>query len=318
MEDAIRQLNEQFRWQPIVMHAEELPERVHKYVLAGMGGSHLAADLLRRVRTGLDFHLHEDYGVPQLRGESPEEHLLIASSYSGNTEEVVSFLEEAIARELSVAVIAVGGELLALAQQHNLPYVQLPDTGIQPRNALGYTLRALAALIDDSELLQKTARLADIDFGYLEDQGKDFAHTLQNKIPVIYASRTNETLAYNWKIKMNETGKSPAFYNVFPELNHNELESFNVARLREQFHVIFLYDEYDHERVQKRMKITEQLYREKGMATTWLPLEGSTLMERIFKSLTLADWTAVQLAHVYGQDPEKVNTIELFKKRLNK
>lgn len=316
MENAIRQLNEQFRWQPVVMHAEKLPRRIHQYILAGMGGSHLAADILRRIHTNLDFHIHEDYGVPQLRDGRREEHVFIASSYSGNTEEVVSFLREALTRELSVAVITTGGVLLELAEEYGLPHVVLPQTGIQPRNALGYTLRALAALIGDSELLRKTGSLADHDFSYLEARGRDFARTLDEKIPVIYASRVNETLAYNWKIKLNETGKTPAFYNIFPELNHNEIEGFNVPAFRKQFHIIFLYDENDHERVKKRMKITHQLYKEKGINVTWLELEGATLFEQIFNSLTLADWTAVQLAHVYGQDPEKVQTIELFKKRL--
>ena len=317
MEDTLRQLNQQFEWQPVVRHAEKMPQKIHRYVLSGMGGSHLAADVLRRSRSGLDFHIHEDYGVPQLRGESPEDHLLIASSYSGNTEEVISFLREALTRELHVAVISVGGELLQIAEEYELPHVVIPDTGMQPRNALGYTLGALAALIDDSDLLNKVEMLKHVDFAYLEEQGRTFSERLVNLVPVIYASRINETLAYNWKIKMNETGKTPAFYNVFPELNHNEMESYNITDLRNNFHFIFLHDTHDHVRVKRRMQVTAQLYKEKGITISELHLEGDTLLERIFKSLIFADWTALQLAHHYGQDPEKVQTIELFKKRLN-
>jgi glucose/mannose-6-phosphate isomerase len=152
------------------------------------------------------------------------------------------------------------------------------------------------------------------------EQAKELAKTLQNKIPVVYTSSQNRAVAYNWKIKFNETGKIPAFYNSFSELNHNEMQGYDFvtenAALSEKFHFIFIHDGADDERVEKRMNVTEQVYKEKGLPVTSLFLEGDSKIEKVFNSLLLADWTALELAKIYGTEPEKVPLIEKFKTLL--
>ena len=154
MEEAIKNFNTQFSWKPVVMHPEKLPA-LKKYILNGMGGSHLAADLLKAIDPTIDLSVFSDYGIPEVPSERLKDSLLIASSFSGNTEEALDFAEEALKKGLPLAVIAKGGALLAFAQEHGIPHVVLPQTNIQPRSGLGFQMLALVALLRDKTLLKE-------------------------------------------------------------------------------------------------------------------------------------------------------------------
>jgi len=317
MSTSIKNFHKQFSYTPVIEQAKRLKKFNHYYVI-GMGGSHLAADLALIWNPKLPLTIVSDYGLPP---EATKKDLVIASSYSGNTEETIDGLKIALKKKLPVVVIAVGGKLIALAKKHNLPYIQLPNTGIQPRCALGFSLRALLKIVGDERGLRESARLAKTlkpdDF---EKAGQTLAIKLANKIPVIYSSRSNFAIAYNWKIKLNETGKIPAFYNVLPELNHNEMNGFDVQpstkSLCNKFHFVFLKDKNDHSRVQKRMTILERLYRKRGLPVEILELQGKTEFEKMFFSLVLADWTAVYIAKHYKLESEQVPMVEEFKRLM--
>ncbi|MDP2734601.1 MAG: bifunctional phosphoglucose/phosphomannose isomerase, partial [bacterium] len=290
-------------------------------VIAGMGGSHLAADIMQVWDSSLDIVVQSDYGFSGIPGSVLKDSLIVASSYSGNTEETLSVFEEAQKRGLPLAALSTGGNLLELAKKHGVPYAQIPDTGIQPRMALGYMLRGLAALTMQERLLKESALLSKkLRPGEREAKGKELAGRLKGKIPVIYSSRRNQPVAYNWKIKFNESSKIPAFFNVFPELNHNEMTGFDVIgatrELTEKLCVIVLKDGDDHPRVQKRMEELEKLYRDRGVSIESIRLEGDTALEKIFNSLLVADWTALHVAELYGTEPEEVPMVEEFKKRI--
>lgn len=318
MEPAIRSFHKQFLFKPVVVNAEKLPP-TRKFVVGGMGGSHLGAGLLARWKPELDIAVHRDYGLRVL--SDAKKRLWIASSYSGNTEETIDFAQTAFKKGYAVATISVGGTLLEFAKKNGLPYVVIPDTKIQPRSALGFSMMALAILIGDAKLQKELAALASLlKPEELEEKGETLAAAMRGKVPIIYASARNQAVAYNWKIKFNETGKIPAFYNVFPELNHNEMTGFDVVRMTEglshQFHFIFLTDTADHPKIQKRMIVCKKLYEERGLAVTNIPLEDDTALEKIFNSLLIADWTALHLSRLYGTEPDKVPMVEEFKKLI--
>ncbi|MCI5108444.1 MAG: bifunctional phosphoglucose/phosphomannose isomerase [Candidatus Pacebacteria bacterium] len=311
MEEAIKSFNEQFLFDPVIVNGEKLTN--HKnIVLAGMGGSHLAAGIIKSYKPGIDIYVHRAYDLPPYDDEFLKDSLLIASSYSGNTEEVISFLDEGLAKGYQMAVISTGGALIEKAKEFNLPHIEIPDTGIQPRSALGYSTIALAKFIKDDEILRELKNIK-LDPEEFRSSGEELARGLENKIPIIYSSTDNLGIAYNWKIKMNETGKIPAFYNIFPEMNHNEIVGFDNVELSKNFKFIILKDRDDHKMVQKRMEVFEKIFEEKGLEVIKLELEGENTFEKIFKSLLLADWTALSVAKIYGSDPEKVPTIEKFK-----
>ncbi len=333
MREAILNFAKQFKFRPKVEGGKL--KKFKKFIVAGMGGSHLAGGIVKTLKPELDIVIHNDYELPpqfdlsrpsgtlptpgegKVRGKT----LVIASSYSGNTEETISAFELAIKNNLPVIAIATGGKLLELAKQHKIPYIELPNTGIQPRSALGFSLLAFLKVMKQSDLLKEAKRLSQIlRPSDLEQTGKELAAKLKGFVPVIYSSARNMSVPYNWKIKFNETGKIPAFYNVFPELNHNEMTGFDVKDtsrgLSEKFYFIILRDSEDHPQVQKRMVVLEKLYRDRKLPVEIIELSGATKLEKIFSSLLLADWVAVHTAQNYGLETEAVPVVEEFKKLI--
>jgi len=141
MKDAVLAFPEQFTFAPTIQNADQMPTNYSRVIVAGMGGSHLAADLLAAYGTcEKEIFIHEDYGLPTFISHDT---LVIASSYSGNTEETVDAYREAKRLGVACAVMATGGALLQLAQEDDAPYIQIPNTGIQPRSALGFSLIAI-------------------------------------------------------------------------------------------------------------------------------------------------------------------------------
>lgn len=321
IEKDIREYARQFAYEPEVKNAERLGS-FKKVVIGGMGGSGLVAGLLRAIKPEMDVVAHHEYGLPKFIDKNEEEYLFVAVSHSGETGEVIDFAQAAIARGLNTAVIAARGRLLALAQEKQLPYIDLPGDEVQPRMTLGYMLRAILKLVGEESLYKQTGRLANsLKSERYEKEGKKLARVLLDKIPVIYASRANQILAYNWKIKFNETAKVPAFYNTLPELSHNEIQGLatrpgNERILSERMHFIFLEDDADDQRVQTRMKAVADMYREWGLFVEHIKIEGQSRLERIFSALVLGDWAAYYTALGHRVEPEPVPAIDQLKKAL--
>lgn len=315
--DTIKNFNKQFNYQPEIKNRDKL-KKFGKFIVVGMGGSGLSAGLLKAWKLDLDLLVHKDYGLPSIPNNDLKDSLIICSSYSGNTEETLDSFNQAIDKDLSVAVVAAGGALLKFAQDRFIPYVQIPDTGIRPRLALGYSLRGLMKLMNKEEELEELSELSIIlNPSDYETEGEALAQRLNGYAPIIYSSGRNQSIAYNWKIKFNETAKIPAFCNVFPELNHNEMTGFDrknsTKNLSENFYLIFLKDKDDHPRILRRMEVTEKLYKDRGLAVEIVELQGKNVWHKIFSSLLLADWTAYYIAKRYDVEPEQVPMVEEFK-----
>lgn len=316
MRDAIEHFPEQFSFEPAIQNAASW-HKYRKFVVCGMGGSHLAADIIRGMNPKFDITVHADFGLPELSTAARRKTLFIMSSYSGNTEETLDALERAHEAGLAIAAIAVGGKLLVRAKEFGIPYVALPDTGIQPRAALGYDLMALLKLMGREPDLKRASRLAkNIKSLRFEKEGTALAEKLKDHVPVVYASSKNAALAYIWKITFNETGKIPAFYNIVPELDHNEMTGFDAKDstrdLSSKFHFLLLADSEDDPRIKKRIELLAKLYVNRGLSVTMLELHGRGF-QKIFSSVILADWTALRTAELYGTEPEKVPMVEEFK-----
>lgn len=318
--DTLMRFNEQFAWDPVI----ENPAALGKYartVVYGMGGSHLGAWLIKRYGGKPDIFIHRDYG---LADEAPtifeEDTLHVLSSYSGTTEEVLDAAHEVLRRGLPAAVISTGGALLDLAREKGLPCIQIPETGLEPRMAIGFSMLALARILGDAELETSIRNAGElVDPGEGKDEGATLGRQLEGKIPLVWGSAQNLPLAFIWKIKFNETSKIPAFCNAMPELCHNEFTGMDVVEatrpLSDAVHIIMLEDESDHPRVQKRMQVAREMLGERGISVERVALKGAGF-EKAFRGALLADWASLHLAEHYGVPNPETPLIAEFKKRI--
>lgn len=325
--DDIKNYAKQFEYEPLVENPSSLKLRragvakFTKFLVCGMGGSHLAADILKAWHPELDIIVWPSYGLPALREKDLKERLVIISSYSGTTEEAIDAFNAARAKHLTMVVIAARGKLINLAQKFKVPYVQMPDFHMQPRMATGLSLKAILAAIGEKAWLAEAKTLAaQLHPAREERRGKDLAKRLFGSVPVIYASMKNAAIAHNWKIKFNETGKIPAFDNFLSEMNHNEMTGFDAkmrtAALSRHFHFVFLKDGTDDRRITKRFGVLEHLLHDRGFKVEIVLLEGKTELHKIFNALVFADWTAYHTAKLYGVEAEQVPMVEEFKKSI--
>jgi glucose/mannose-6-phosphate isomerase len=326
MEDSIKKIKEQFDFEPEIINGEKILEVFDNFVIGGMGGSHLAGGVLQQVLQNKNISIHRDYGIPEkYLNNSKNKTLFIASSYSGNTEEVLDFADEIYSRGLELIIITKGGALLDFAQKNNVAHIILPNASIQPRMALIYSLIAMTKVIEPTFLHDVYKIKQEFSDEKLEKYNKlaeDFVSLLKNKTPIIYTSSNNRPVAYNWKIKFNETAKIPAFYNSIPELNHNEMQGFDFNQenqnLTKNFCFIFIKNSADDFRILKRFKILEDLYQEKGYLVITHEMFGQSLLLKILNTIILADFISLKLANFYKTDPEQVEFIEKFKKIMLK
>lgn len=319
MYESIKSFSKQLLYKLEIINGENL-KQADSFVVVGMGGSALAPLLLKTWKKDLDITIHRDYDLP-LSVDKLKNKLIILSSYSGDTEEVISAFHKAKENNLNIAVISIGGELLSLAKENGIPFIELPDLGIQPRMALGLSLKAFLKFLGEEDALKDLEALGNVfDVNLYENEGKKLASEIRDCVPVVYASTTNTSLAYIWKIKLNETGKTPAFYNVLPELNHNEMTSFdinkNTEKLSKNFSFLIFKDEEDSEKLKKRIEILEKLYSDRKLKVKIIELREKNIWLKIFSTLILADFTAYYLAKEYGLESEQVPMVEEFKKLI--
>jgi len=290
--------------------------------VSGMGGSALPSDILityleSEGKRSFPIFQNRTYKLP---GEAYKNSLNFFISYSGNTEETISALEEAIKNNLPSIGFTTGGKLEEICKKNNVPFVKIP-AGIQPRYATGYFFSSMLKVLTNcgllsinlEEILSSTKKLNEFTKEF-ENQGKAIAEKLNGKTPIIYTTDKFKALAMVIKIKINENAKTPAFWNYFPELNHNEMVGFTLPQ--SEFHVVSLIDRGENEQNLKRISITADLFKEKGIGTTSHEIQGENYFLKIFSTLILGDWISYYLALSYNQDPTPVNMVEDLKKRL--
>lgn len=296
------------------------PENI---IVCGMGGSALVGDImqifLQDKKIDLPLHISRGYKLPHWVDKKD---LVVCTSYSGNTEETLSSFAEARKRKLPLIVITSGGGLAELCQKNNIPFSKIP-TGYQPRMTLGLQFATLIEILINCKIVKELENIGSLEKKLkpesLEDNGRKIAKKLKNKIPLIYASDRFKSLAKIWKIKFNENSKVPAFFNYFPELNHNEMVGYtNASKTMKDFQVIILRDRADGKKINERMNLTASILKNKGVGVDLIEIKGRSILEKIFSNLILSDWVSYYLAISQKIDPTPVGIIENFKKKLKK
>ncbi len=315
LKEIINRFSEQLSYEPKIENSEAFVPK-DKFIVCGMGGSNLAAEIIKIYQPEIDIIVHKDFGLPSIPDSELGSRLVILSSYSGQTQETIDAFNSAQSSKFSLIVISGGGELLKLAKDNGVPFIQLPvSDGVQPRLAIGLSLKATLKAMEMEDALSDISKLTGhLNPADYESQGHDLADKLKAKVPVAYSSVRNSGLAYIWKVNFNETAKTPLFYNVFPELNHNEMLGFSGGDVLKNAHFIFLKDSQDDQRIELRMDLTKKLLEDRGFAVEVLDLEGDSIWQKVLGSILLAQWSSYYLAQNRGIDPSDLSMLEDFKK----
>lgn len=323
--DPVLTLPDQLRWGLDLDPAGVASER--GIVLLGMGGSAMAATVGSLAATSASpIEVHRSYGLPGWAEESGA--AIIAVSYSGNTEEVLSGVDAAFSAGLEVSIITSGGRLEEIATERSLPIVLVPGA-MQPRAGVGYqaagvtrVLGASGVIADAEGELTEAADVADELLGNgtgpAVKQGTAIAADLSGKTAIIYGGfGVGATAAYRWKTQLNENAKVPAYSSVVPEMNHNELEGWHDAT-GEHFAIVYLRDEHDHPRIKQRLDLSEALIGRAAATAGSVTSNGSGAIARLTSLAVVGDVASVVVAELAGTDPTPVPTIEGFKQSLGK
>lgn len=299
-------------------------------VVCGMGGSAIGGDVIGACLTGLTvpYQVVRGYELPAWVSERT---LVLAVSYSGNTEETLACVERALPRGCRPVCVASGGRLAGLAARRALPLVAVP-AGLQPRASIGYLSTPIGAALEAAglapgfdeqvaEAIEVTAALgAELAPGVDDDgnEAKAIARRLLNCLPVIYGAGVTTPAARRWKGELNENAKTPAFFNELPELDHNELAGWATnPGVAARAVLVLLDDPAGDERLRRRMALTAAIVRPCVAGVVRVASRGVLPLARVLSSAYVGDFASLYLALLYGVDPAPVTAIEDLKARLS-
>ena len=304
---------------------------IDKIVICGMGGSAIGGDLLHSLIPNLSkpiVFVHRDYHLPPFVDSKT---LVVASSYSGNTEETLSTFNQALNIDCKKLAITTGGKLKKLAQENRVPVFTI-EYSSQPRAALGYSFIPLIALFSQlgfletksAELEQMAQMLESLLSRLAEDiatplnPAKQLATKLFGKLIVIYGAGILSPVAQRWKAQFNENSKSWAFYETFPELDHNAVVGYDFPQeFRDKVYVILLRSSSLNPRILIRYQVTSEILQKAGIAHEVIDSQGEDRLTQIMSLVFLGDWVSYYLAMLYQVNPTPVEVINYLKERLS-
>ncbi len=303
-------------------------------LFTGLGGSAIGADLVRSYLAGeikVPLFVNRNYTLP---GFVSSQTLVVASSYSGNTEETISAYKDARSRGARMVAITSGGALADMAREDTVPVVTIPP-GFPPRSALGYsffpsllltrklgliTRKDVEGEVDRAIKLMEELRDGTVGPHVAEKKNlaKALARSLCGRFPVIYGGQDHiDSVVARWRGQLAENSKTLSSSHVFPEMNHNEIVGWeNPAPVVKKFVVVVLRDRGDHPRTKKRMDITKHIIEKEGVEAIEVESAGNSLLERMFSLIYIGDFMSYYLAILYGVDPTPVDRVTYLKKEL--
>ena len=284
-----------------------------RILVIGMGGSAIGGDLLKAymASSSVPVDVVRDYSIP---GYVDKETLVFAVSYSGNTEETLSAVQQAKAKKAKIVGITSGGELPQYCDT-----VLTITKGYQPRAALGYLFFPMLGIAHNSGMVRiKNEELNELltilkNPDVFEAAAEAIVKKIKGKIPLVYASQKFAPVAFRWKTQINENAKWPAFTAAFSEMNHNELVSFK--HLPKEFVAIFIQDSDDHPQIKKRMDYCREIL-EHRVDVVDVHMKGTYMLSKMFTTIYIGDFVSYYLALWHREDPTPVEVIEKLKKKL--
>lgn len=296
---------------------------IRNVIITGLGGSGIggsvAAELVAR-QASIPVVVNKNYLLPNFVSEST---LLIACSYSGNTEETLMATEAAIEKGAQVATITSGGKMMEIAKQKGYNVLSMQG-GHPPRSMFAYSFSFLCAYLEhygiadwkmDAELEASIKLLNNEEAGILVEAER-LATDLSGKIPIVYAVSGNLGIASRWRQQLNENAKMLAWEAEIPEMNHNELVGWEGGN--RNFAPVFLRNENDFDRNQKRISIIQNIMKEKGAHIHEVWSKGDSNIQRALYLIHFGDWVSYYLSEINEVDILDIKSIDLLKAELSK
>jgi len=304
---------------------EPLSPEIEKVVVLGMGGSAIAGDIWRMLierESHIPIFNVRQYDLPPFVDECT---LVIASSYSGNTEETLSAFEQALATPAKTFAITSGGKLLTVVRANGVPTFTYKFAG-EPRAAIGWSLMPLLALS------QRQGWMPDVDRDVSEaiavmdalrseigpdvpadrNEAKQLAQRLHEKLPIIYAGLPLTEVAHRWRSQLNESSKVWSFYDELPELHHNAVVGFRLPEPIASSSIVVMLDSSDlmHRRVRMRYEFTRKQLASAGVETAVVAAYGKSALAQMMSLILIGDYVSTYLALLYEVDPTPTGVIE--------
>ncbi len=306
-----------------------LHERVENVVVLGMGGSGIAGDVLMAVAAPF-----MPVPVTVVKGYEPPDYvgtgsLVFAMSFSGDTEETLEAAAGAYEAGASLVVVAGGGALVDLAGEWEVPVVPVP-TGIpQPRAALGAMAVPPLVLLEQIGLFPGALQWVDQAVEQLRrrrdqlvepgSQAQEIARRIGRTIPLVHSSQAlGAAAALRWKAQINENAKSPAFFNVYPELCHNELAGWGQQGdvTRQVITLVNLRHDAEHPQVSRRFDLVEDVLREVVAEVIEVRAAGEGDLAQLFDLALIGDFVSLHLAANEDIDPGPIPVLDEMKAKL--
>jgi glucose/mannose-6-phosphate isomerase len=298
-------------------------QNIQNILVTGLGGSGIGGTILSELVSAtcsVPIIVNKDYFLPGfVNGNS----LIIISSYSGNTEETLEAMQQALNKKAQIVCITSGGKVEEIAKQNNLDVIKIPG-GHPPRSCIGYSLVQLikvlihynfgpASLLDE---VKNSITLLEKEHANISTEAKKLAQVLLNKIPVIYSLGSCEGVSVRFRQQINENSKMLCWHHVFPEMNHNELVGWTTKN--DNIAVITFKTSFDYKRTQKRYEVCKAVFEKYAASVNDIMAKGQSKTEQFIYLINIGDWISIYLAELKAIDPVEVNIIDHLKKELSK
>ena len=298
--------------------------------IAGMGGSVIGGDILRDIlqdEVSVPIEVWRDYGLPSWLGPG---HMVVAISYSGNTEETLVAFSEALKRGCMVIAITSGGYLASLCRKTGVPLLEVPG-GRVTRMSFPYLFFPLLVFLERSGLARGLCDLAERAAGLLSSMAKDLgpetpteeneakrlASRLVGTVPLVYGFGWLKAVAYRLKTQFNENSKVPSFSNWFPPMNHHEIVGWEAEEeLLRVFSVVLLRSRGEPPEIRRRIELTKEIALERASNLLEIWARGSSKLEEAISALYIGDIASLYLAFARGVDPYRTESISALKRGM--
>ena len=296
---------------------------IQNVLISGLGGSGIGGKFASQLvwdQCSVPIALVHDYRIPNWVNENT---LFVACSYSGNTEETMSTLEEAMSKGAQIACVTSGGKLEAIAEENDYNVIKIP-AGQPPRTSFGFNamqqlfIFQAYGIIEGSFVndLSAAASLLSSEAASMKEEAAKIAKEIKDRIPVIYAETYFESVAIRLRQQINENAKTLCWHHALPEMNHNELVSW--AGGSKDYAVLMIRTPEDHPGTSKRMELSKEIISRYTDKVIELTPTGNSRIERVYSLIHLADWISYYLAVEKDVDPIEIDVIDYFKAQLAK